>query len=260
MTASKEAEISRFFNELEQPKQQRLVILAAKLDKAQEDTNREDCDFCVSVMDGEGGAPPCEHYDRLHEAFDAVDQFNKLECGGRSFGPAEELASYSTSILTPDWDSVPEGYYAVPDPGGQEEMTYWVRKTPPPGNKRGVNSFGAWPSKARYGTQLLRSDLPENLDADALSEKDYVKAWFRHVSSAYRVAVAKAILEDPREAAHRFADWAIRCCCCGRKLTNDLSKVYGIGPECRKGMSGELLANYYRPEVGRLHASEDAKE
>jgi hypothetical protein len=40
---------------------------------------------------------------------------------------------------------------------------------------------------------------------------------------------------------------------------NDLSKVYGIGPECRKGMSAEVLANYYRPEVGRMHAEHVAE-
>ena len=43
-------------------------------------------------------------------------------------------------------------------------------------------------------------------------------------------------------------------CMCGKALTNDLSKVCGIGPECRRGISPEILANYYRPEVGRVHA------
>ncbi len=66
---------------------------------------------------------------------------------------------------------------------------------------------------------------------------------------------AKAIADDPIAAKHRFADFATRCCSCGKKLTNDISKVYGIGPECRKGLSAEVLANYYRLDVSQAHAA-----
>ena len=36
---------------------------------------------------------------------------------------------------------------------------------------------------------------------------------------------------------HRFAVLQSTCCCCGRALTEDRSKAYGVGPECREGMS-----------------------
>jgi hypothetical protein len=37
-------------------------------------------------------------------------------------------------------------------------------------------------------------------------------------------------------------------------LSDDHSKVYGIGPECRSGLSTEQLALYYTPRLGRAHA------
>jgi hypothetical protein len=68
-------------------------------------------------------------------------------------------------------------------------------------------------------------------------------------------AIVETIAEDPVAAGQRFAGWAICCCCCGKALTNDLLEAYGIGPECHKGLSTELLANYFRPEVGRVRTA-----
>ena len=151
----------------------------------------------------------------------------------------------------PDWKDIPEGYYAVLDPLNAGEMTYWRKKV----RKRGGQSFGPWPQKARYGPTLTRKDLPEGVSERSEEGQAFIRDWYENVSRLYKDAIVAAIVEDPVIAGQRFADWAIRCCCCGKGLTNDRSKVYGIGPECRKGMPGEVLANYFRAEVGKAHAA-----
>jgi hypothetical protein len=63
------------------------------------------------------------------------------------------------------------------------------------------------------------------------------------------------VAADPAAAAQRFAKWAIRCCVCGKVLTEETSKVVGIGPECRKGRKAEWLAEVLTPKVARIHAA-----
>jgi hypothetical protein len=126
-------------------------------------------------------------------------------------------------------------------------MTYWRRKD----GKRGP-TFKPWPLKARYGPVLYTKDVSKSFP-DGVTRNEYVRAWYKVHSHPYRDAIVEAILEAPIAAQHRFADFNTRCCNCGRVLTNDLSKVYGIGPECRKGLSAETLATYYRPWVSRAH-------
>jgi hypothetical protein len=59
--------------------------------------------------------------------------------------------------------------------------------------------------------------------------RESVPAFSETLTQPYRKAIVEAILEDPVAADHRFADFNTRCCC-GKRLTDDLSKVYGIGP------------------------------
>ena len=75
------------------------------------------------------------------------------------------------------------------------------------------------------------------------------------MSYPYQRALEEILLEGPLKAAKRFAEWQIRCCMCGKKLTHEKSKVVGLGPECGKGAAEEVLANHFRPQVGRLHAT-----
>lgn len=47
-----------------------------------------------------------------------------------------------------------------------------------------------------------------------------------------RVAVLDAINADPDAAGMRFARELTRCRCCGRMLTDEISRVRGEGPDC----------------------------
>lgn len=151
-----------------------------------------------------------------------------------------------------DWQDIPEGLYAIPDPHDPAAVSYWRRKDTK--TRRGgiESSFAAWPPKARYGPVLLKRDVPKDLHGKDLG--DYLNRWMVEVRQPFYDAVIAAVLADPVAAGKRFAELTSRCCSCGRTLTDDLSKCYGIGPECRSGIPAEVLARYYAPALGRAHA------
>jgi hypothetical protein len=235
--------------------------------------DEENCTYCREVMDGEDtDTKVCRHYERFGEVFSVEhekvrpvltrDEEDLLEQDSQMASDAWWAEYEDNSRLSREhgieegyifrnlWEALPEGYYAVPDPRS-EDMTYWWRRVK--GKKRPRQAFDPWPLKAEYAPVLYHKDVPDGkvLEGLTLSRNDYVHAWHKTLSWPYREAIVEAILEDPIAAQHQFADLNTRCCNCGRKLTNDLSKVYGIGPECRKDLSSEVLANYFRPEVGR---------
>lgn len=51
-----------------------------------------------------------------------------------------------------------------------------------------------------------------------------------------REEILRRIAEDPKEAMLRFGREIGQCGHCGRTLTNEESRAYGIGPVCREGM------------------------
>ena len=154
-------------------------------------------------------------------------------------------------MTTAAWQDLPEGHYAIPDPHDPGVITYWRRKNIK--GKRAVRpSFGPWPLKARNGPVLYTRDVPRDLRGQARAE--WVRDWYATVRHPYDTAVAEAIAADTVKAGQRFAGLTSRCCSCGRALTDDHSKVYGIGPECRAGLTAEALALYFTPRLGRAHA------
>ncbi|MBB4931410.1 hypothetical protein F4561_002230 [Lipingzhangella halophila] len=134
-------------------------------------------------------------------------------------------------------------YYAVPDPNDPDQMTYWRR------DHRG--RIAPWPSKARYGPALYRSDVPEGLTPP--EKNQWVTDWFRTHRHPWDDAVHTTITTDPDTCRARFAVFTTRCCSCGRTLTDPESKSYGIGPECRTGVPEDVLARL-AVLVGQAHA------
>jgi hypothetical protein len=138
--------------------------------------------------------------------------------------------------------TLPDGYYALLDPDNPATMTYW----------RAQNGLTAmWPAKAWYGpAKLLKRDAP----ADRDEYRAWARAWFDR-SQNWILRVRDALEADPHPALRRFAEFSIRCCQCARPLTDDTSKVLGIGPDCRRGISTELLAQITTPQVAAIHAA-----
>lgn len=109
-------------------------------------------------------------------------------------------------------------YYAVPDPD-TGDMTYWMRT--------GRGELKAWPTR-RYDTRLCG--------------KPYV----------WMAAIRGAIEANPDVARARFAAFTSHCCICGKFLTDEASKVWGIGPDCRQKVSADF-ADACAGEIARLH-------
>ncbi|MFE4796172.1 DUF6011 domain-containing protein [Streptomyces sp. NPDC056708] len=150
-----------------------------------------------------------------------------------------------TTTKWPGLDAIDEGYYAVLDPDEEGTVTYWRRV-----RAKKVDTLKPWPTKAWWGPPIpLRAEVPTDPD----ERNQFVAAWSES-RRAYLGKIVAAITADPRAAARRFADFRSRCCQCARALRDDLSKTYGIGPECRKGMTPAVLAQFFTPQVGRLHA------
>lgn len=144
-------------------------------------------------------------------------------------------------------------YFAVVDPSDAGRMTYWRR------TDRGI---APWPVRARYGPRLTRTDLPADLRHTARHARrlqEYVRDWHRQHTVPWHQAVCDAIDADPQGCAARFAAFTIRCCYCGRKLTDPASKTYGIGPDCRDGELPEVLTAFTEA-VGRAHAAAGAPD
>lgn len=135
-------------------------------------------------------------------------------------------------------------YFATPDPADSDRMTYWRRDK--------NNRLAPWPARARYGPRLTHAEVPANLKGR--ERQDWIWAWSREHVTPWLVAVNEAVNADPDGAAGRFAALVTRCYCCGRELTDPASKTYGIGPECRTGMSTAVLAALTEA-VGRAHAA-----
>jgi Family of unknown function (DUF6011) len=132
-------------------------------------------------------------------------------------------------------------YYAVPDPTHPAQMTYWADSP---------HGLRPWPTKAHYGPVLYRNDVP----VTGAGRRAWVADWFEHVRRPWHALIRDAVAADPHACQARFAAFTSRCCCCGRRLTDPSSKVYGIGPECRSGIPDDYLAHMAKA-MGTCHAS-----
>lgn len=141
---------------------------------------------------------------------------------------------------------VPDGYYAIDGPNELDAVTYWRKKG---------QELKPWPPKARYGpiTEATRDNLPSGR-----AERDAALRELHTDQILYVAHVAGIIRADLDEARQRFAQLCTRCWCCGRKLTDKQSKVYGIGPECRSEMPDEVLAASARA-IGRAHHEQESE-
>lgn len=135
-----------------------------------------------------------------------------------------------------------DGYYAVLDPSTPATMTYW---------RAHGSRLTAWPAKAWHGpARPLKRDAP----ADHTERIAWMRAWQERYQ-AWLEMLHAALDADPGMARRQFAEFATRCCLCGRTLRDEKSKCLGIGPECRRDMSDAALAQLLTPAVAAAHAT-----
>lgn len=141
-------------------------------------------------------------------------------------------------------DTTPK-YFAVPDPLDPDRITYWYRPTR--GQYKG--RLRPWPPHTGYHPLYTR-DMPAGLSHS--ERRGFIAAHWDRMANAY-AEIKNTVEADPDTAAATFAAFHTRCCRCGKALTDERSKTYGIGPECRVGMTTEVLAVFV-DLVGRAHA------
>jgi hypothetical protein len=138
-----------------------------------------------------------------------------------------------TEEVRPDYFAVPDPLderWLDPDYLGPTRLSYWYR--PKRGKKAG--QLQSWPPQRNRWGRLTWAEV--NAQPVDQREAFQINHWTR--VRAGREEVAKAIEADPVLAAARFAECHSICCCCGKGLTDERSKAYGIGPDCRSGISG----------------------
>lgn len=129
-------------------------------------------------------------------------------------------------------DYLPDGYYAVEDPDGPDKpggdaMTLW---------RVSRGDVFPYPKKAKYGPIPLRKDAP--------ADREERYRWIAMVGDCYQLWMARvgdALRADPAAAQLRFGEYTARCCICGRTLTEGVSRMIGVGPDCRDALPDGLL-------------------
>jgi Family of unknown function (DUF6011) len=116
---------------------------------------------------------------------------------------------------------------------GNVVLAYWYRS--PRGKDAG--KIKPWPPRRSSFFKLLHSDVPR-LPAD--ERKAWVLRWFAERHEMEWSAILE-IEEDPERCSAQFASLQAFCCCCGKGLDDERSVAYGIGPECRSGLSADVI-------------------
>jgi hypothetical protein len=133
-------------------------------------------------------------------------------------------------------------YYATVghyDRTGQTRLHYWYRA------QRGQHEgrIRPWPPGRSHFGVLYKRDIPDEQTCQetfGCTPGEWTRMYWDDVKDV-RQAAMREIGEHTGEAAARFAALQSACCCCGRTLTDERSKVYGIGPECRAALPPEAL-------------------
>ncbi len=143
------------------------------------------------------------------------------------------MATATTHAHPDRLDDVRPHYFAVPDPLDPDRLSYWYR----PKRGRDAGKILPWPLRRNRWGVLLRKDVL----AQPVEQRDeYRIVHWKRVREA-RQEIADRIEKDPIGCAARFAAAQSICCCCGKGLTDERSKTYGIGPDCRSGINPAVL-------------------
>jgi hypothetical protein len=162
------------------------------------------------VWDSATPVDELERWGSGRKLIDALKQAEELQAHGKPWNvPAGAKVSSKPEATREErspYPDVPEGHYAVPSATGNNDLDFWRVQRPAEGQWRGRTFvrrvIGGRPSVSVRGRTAK----------EALT----------------------AILEaDPAKAAQRYGQEIGRCSRCNRHLTDETSRQYGKGPDCR---------------------------
>lgn len=136
--------------------------------------------------------------------------------------------------------TLPDGYYAVPDPDDPSTITCWRVKDD------SGRTLTPSPPGAHFGPTLYKRDVPKGLVGR--DRAIWANRWFAEVRAPWDLRVRAAIAADPDAAGLRFAEYTQHCCRCNQPLKVPASQANGVGPDCAeiiraKAERGAMLAN-----------------
>ncbi len=114
------------------------------------------------------------------------------------------LKSEPAALAAPQLPDVPAGRYAILD--DDDVVKFYRVDRPTEGRWSGYTFLSAQASDELYPIKAI----------------------------AKKVEVLTAIAQDPAEASRRYGQEIGSCGVCGRTLTDETSRAYGIGPVCRQ--------------------------
>ncbi|MFI0484873.1 DUF6011 domain-containing protein [Actinomadura sp. 9N215] len=157
--------------------------------------------------------------------------------------------SWEQRVASRTWQDIPRGYYAIEilhqpceclDNGVEDECGHmpellgyrlFERK------ESRVTRTGRRVGKDRFisGTTVVVPGIDHDLVREVLdSERDWTtEVWGPRGHELY---ILDDLVTKPDYYRAQYGKFTGRCGCCGRALTDNDSKLRGIGPECLKGL------------------------
>lgn len=123
--------------------------------------------------------------------------------------------------------AIREGRWAV-SPEGTTDLTFLRTHVIKPYKNGRSRAYQGW-----MKVQTQHSD--DLIDRALISPQGEVKMVSHTMNSQRLTELLLTIITDQKAAAIRYGQAKEQCCHCGKTLTDERSRHYGIGPECEKG-------------------------
>lgn len=141
---------------------------------------------------------------------------------------------HRTSVPLAMLDTTPDGYYAVRLDDNDSYRFFRIKR---PQQRKGVRT--KWVGCIHVQSQHSEDLKSLLLYAPLEGRPDKPAEWLWVLRPDWEKYIILAMV-DPMGAGHRYASEIGSCCICGKTLTDERSRHYGIGPECEKS-HGDII-------------------
>lgn len=175
---------------------------------------RKQVEYANSLRAQVGRAPLTDDVVAKIKRRDFSELINDLQCdvtAAKALGEwIAPKAAKSKHLQAADFPNVTDGFYAVPGMAGGADLVFFQVQAPTEGSWKGC----------LFVKRIVGGHEPERVGETS------ARAWLAKVSTPERVLASKRL----------YGQQIGSCGECGRTLTNDESRAYGIGPVCLAAM------------------------